>query len=758
MNLIQLSDDLKGLSDQQLATELNQPTGVVPSFLVMSELKRRKDARAMAQSGPPDDGKSLAEEYTQQAMAPPPGASYGQQRLQGQVPQLGGPSAHPPGMVNAAPPMSQPGPQQPAPQGFANGGEVMAKAMGFVPPPAIGQGPLVPKGGMNGRDPGSLLPGLTRVVAQDALTQPDPNAVPMAMAPAAPVGMPMMIMAPGSAGGATGSGGDSTGGVSGTGGVGGSASDAAGGSAAAGVGGAGSDGGVGGVGGSDSDGGTYAKGGIVGFSKIPPVNGQVMPTEKGAWKGKFNYADGGPVSGADVLAQKQREWLASMYASPDNSIPDNSKGVKRIVQMSPFPESPTDMMQRITGSRAYQNSIAPEGALPPVNDVQAGRGYYNEIEQGNPGQMPPPTNHPTFGSMSPGTADMQSIPKGWTDGLMPSGPMMGPATEFDIPTYGDKKRPNLSVSGGIAGSGLGAVAPGEPDYRGMPGESAPSMNGMPEPTRVPPNPSAPGGDGLPSTEKIRGRGTGGITGSSESGGSLADRLAEVKALQGPDRFAALEQSVKDQQASKGDHEENKWMSLAKAGFAMAAGNSPYALQNIGAGANVGIDSYQREEDRLRDAKQRLLQSEIAIAAARDSGDKNDLKTAFEGREHALNRVNHLEAAQITASAHQASIGESAKTREASVMVRMLHEIETKDSKLAQEYGQLGNGMNMSGAPLSPDEVKAGREGVQRQREALQQQADEITKRLGGQMGVPMTSSAMPSAGAVPAPPPGFQRR
>lgn len=284
------------------------------------------------------------------------------------------------------------------------------------------------------------------------------------------------------------------------------------------------------------------------------------------------------------------------------------------------------------------------------------------------------------------------------------------------------------------------------------------MNGMPEPTRVPPDPSAPGGDGLPSTEKIKGRGTGGITGSAQSGGTLADRLAEVKALQGPDRFAALEQSVKDQQASKGDHEENKWMSLAKAGFAMAAGNSPYALQNIGAGANVGIDSYQREEDRLRDAKQRLLQSEIAIAAARDSGDKNDLKTAFEGREHALNRVNHLEAAQITASAHQASIGESAKTREASVMVRMLHEIETKDSKLAQEYGQLGNGMNMSGAPLSPDEVKAGREGVQRQREALQQQADEITKRLGGQMGVPMTSSAMPSVGAVPAPPPGFQRR
>ena len=45
MNIIQLQDNLKNLSDQQLAQEMQMPSGSAPQFLVLSELNRRKQMR-----------------------------------------------------------------------------------------------------------------------------------------------------------------------------------------------------------------------------------------------------------------------------------------------------------------------------------------------------------------------------------------------------------------------------------------------------------------------------------------------------------------------------------------------------------------------------------------------------------------------------------------------------------------------------------------------------------------------------------------
>lgn len=41
---------------------------------------------------------------------------------------------------------------------------------------------------------------------------------------------------------------------------------------------------------------------------------------------------------------------------------------------------------------------------------------------------------------------------------------------------------------------------------------------------------------------------------------------------------------------------NPWLALAHAGFAMAAGNSPQPLQNIGAGAVAGLDDYAKQKE------------------------------------------------------------------------------------------------------------------------------------------------------------------
>lgn len=45
MNILQVQDRLKGLSEQQLAQEMQMPSGVAPQYLVLTELQRRKRVR-----------------------------------------------------------------------------------------------------------------------------------------------------------------------------------------------------------------------------------------------------------------------------------------------------------------------------------------------------------------------------------------------------------------------------------------------------------------------------------------------------------------------------------------------------------------------------------------------------------------------------------------------------------------------------------------------------------------------------------------
>ena len=42
MNVLQIQDDLKNFSEDQLIKEMQQPSGSAPQFLVLSELNRRK--------------------------------------------------------------------------------------------------------------------------------------------------------------------------------------------------------------------------------------------------------------------------------------------------------------------------------------------------------------------------------------------------------------------------------------------------------------------------------------------------------------------------------------------------------------------------------------------------------------------------------------------------------------------------------------------------------------------------------------------
>lgn len=60
MNLVKIADMLKNASDQSLASELQNPTGSVPSYMVLSELERRKKLRGSIMQ--PENNKTVAEE------------------------------------------------------------------------------------------------------------------------------------------------------------------------------------------------------------------------------------------------------------------------------------------------------------------------------------------------------------------------------------------------------------------------------------------------------------------------------------------------------------------------------------------------------------------------------------------------------------------------------------------------------------------------------------------------------------------------
>lgn len=121
MNILQVQNTLKDLSDGQLQKQMLNPDGSAPSFLVLSELQRRKDLRA-GYAEHQASGKSMAEEYAKGVG----GADVGQYSPAmraatnpGMSPEM---DANPDQPMQGESPMQTQGP--PAPQGYADGGEV----------------------------------------------------------------------------------------------------------------------------------------------------------------------------------------------------------------------------------------------------------------------------------------------------------------------------------------------------------------------------------------------------------------------------------------------------------------------------------------------------------------------------------------------------------------------------------------------------------------------------------------------------------
>ena len=167
---------------------------------------------------------------------------------------------------------------------------------------------------------------------------------------------------------------------------------------------------------------------------------------------------------------------------------------------------------------------------------------------------------------------------------------------------------------------------------------------------------------------------GGTTGAREGVKSLSDYAKEFRDVVGEDPMQAklAARMEKMDAASAKQAEQAPWMALAQAGFGIAAGKSPYALQNIAAGAMEGVKSYGDAQDKmaaLEDKRFALMNDmakaqraeQLAIASkgadsrdaqlARDQQERlNDKKMANDMQIHLLDNAFDLQKAQLTTAA------------------------------------------------------------------------------------------------------------
>jgi len=131
----------------------------------------------------------------------------------------------------------------------------------------------------------------------------------------------------------------------------------------------------------------------------------------------------------------------------------------------------------------------------------------------------------------------------------------------------------------------------------------------------------------------------------ESNKNAKEELISFKqrmAKQG-DPYAKQEERANKQEASIAESaERSPYLALMEAGFAMMAGDSPYAMKNIGAGALVGTKTYREGLAQLEKAKEKLSETRDRIDGLRlirsDLNDKEERdinrginKTALEGK-------------------------------------------------------------------------------------------------------------------------------
>ena len=127
MNIIDIQDNLKNLPEQALMQEMQRPTGSAPQFLVLGELKRRKQMREDYKRQQNADMKTVAEEVVTAAGAPQEGIMQMARSLNPNTNM-----AQDTGLAQATPVTPTQAPQPQAPQMMSDGGIMRLQTGGSI--------------------------------------------------------------------------------------------------------------------------------------------------------------------------------------------------------------------------------------------------------------------------------------------------------------------------------------------------------------------------------------------------------------------------------------------------------------------------------------------------------------------------------------------------------------------------------------------------------------------------------------------------
>lgn len=186
---------------------------------------------------------------------------------------------------------------------------------------------------------------------------------------------------------------------------------------------------------------------------------------------------------------------------------------------------------------------------------------------------------------------------------------------------------------------------------------------------------------------------------------------------------------------------NPWLSLAQAGFAMAAGKSPHALENIGAGAEHGLASYvqQQQEANKENIGAGEAQARIADTAAYRQGMLGYRNKQADTAE--TNAVNRFDLGNRTLELRQQGLDQKTASDQAKAEALQIYR------QWQQTHGN---------ATLEErQQADAWRRAQGLTEEDIRQRGQDITAR--GQIGIgtPMParvpSTAVPSQGALASP-------
>jgi len=159
----------------------------------------------------------------------------------------------------------------------------------------------------------------------------------------------------------------------------------------------------------------------------------------------------------------------------------------------------------------------------------------------------------------------------------------------------------------------------------------------------------------------------------DTDGLAEKKMARYKQMVGEDpERARLEELTRKYETGAAEQERMApWMALAKAGFSMAGGKSPFAIQNLAEGAQAGLADYVQAKDKLDkltekqiDIRSKMqqarraediaaatygLNSEAAIEARNAQVKLKDMEEKNANKRNEVSNSTQLKAAQIAAA-------------------------------------------------------------------------------------------------------------